>query len=390
MSSEAALGPAPDPDDASTHGPQETPGEGAAPLRPVSLVKAAQLGMADDEDQDDEAHTEEDPAAPSPRALVVPNLRPYLAVDAVTAREVGALATDLTRSAASPIWRGTLLVCRSLWRDVRTGTRVLGALGRAWFAAELAPKVKPLVRLLVAPGIAVYAVVRAANRVPAVEAVIPALMLCVLVPLLAERWAVLHVTRAKKDKKSALTARLTAVLDSVTAADTPSGDRTTQATEGQRPALNRDPVDEATPAPVEGPPLPPSRDDIARALHALAGTSSGVLFTALRDHLGYPSTKAVREALDEAGIRHRRGVRAEDANGPGVHREDFPPLPPPREGHPDPALLQVNAANTNTNNTANDAGEGLDAVDSDRGDHPFDVIPNPERGPTAWKVVPRS
>ncbi|WP_433341673.1 hypothetical protein [Streptomyces sp. CA-253872] len=395
MSSEAALRSAPDPDDVATNEPQETPGEGAAPLRPVSLVKAPQGPSTADthEDQDaeaDESRPEEDADdAPAPRALIVPNLRPYLAIDAATARELGALATDLTRSTAPRIRRDTLFICRSIqragrrifpgmWRDVRTGTRVLGALGRAWFAAELAPKVKPLVRLLVAPGVAVYAVVRVADRVPVVEAVVPALALCALVPLLAERWAVLHVARARKrkEKKPApLTARLAAVLDTPT---DPSGDQAAEAAE------------DVPPAPADNPAQPPSRDDITRALHALVGTSSGVLTTALRDYLGYPSTKAVREALKEAGFPPPRGVRAMGANGPGIHRRDFPPLPSPREGHPDPALSQVNAANNNTNNTGEGSEEGLDAVGNDRGERPFDVVPDPERGPTAWKVVPRS
>ncbi|MFB7115586.1 hypothetical protein ACFCYR_43085, partial [Streptomyces sp. NPDC056291] len=80
-------------------------------------------------------------------------------------------------------------------------------------------------------------------------------------------------------------------------------------------------------------PEPPSPEVVARALHTLVEEGRGVLLTTLRQHLGMPHTRALREVLDGAGIRVRPGVRAAAGNGPGVHLSDFPPPP----SSPDPA-----------------------------------------------------
>lgn len=150
--------------------------------------------------------------------------------------------------------------------------------------------------------------------------------------------------------------------------------------------LHRDPPAALEETPAEEAPAAPSREDIVRALHALVGGSSGVLHTALRDRLRYPSTRAAREALDAANIPSRPGVRAVGGNGPGVHHRDIPPLPPSREGSPGDSESAGQDANNNANNTGEEARKGLGV---ERSDYPFDVLPDPERGPTAWKIIPR-
>ncbi|MFJ6615440.1 hypothetical protein ACIQPT_34770 [Streptomyces sp. NPDC091289] len=95
-------------------------------------------------------------------------------------------------------------------------------------------------------------------------------------------------------------------------------------------------------------------DDITALIRALVGDAKGVLLTAVRDHLeqlapaGW-TTKDVRELLNDCEIPIRPGVRTPAGNGPGIHRDDLPPLPatPPT---PSDVVAAGQAANTNTNN----------------------------------------
>lgn len=63
------------------------------------------------------------------------------------------------------------------------------------------------------------------------------------------------------------------------------------------------------------------------------------------------STKDVRALLAEADIRVREGVRTPAGNGPGVHREDVPPLSPDDEAALVGDVVAGQNANTNANNT---------------------------------------
>lgn len=111
-------------------------------------------------------------------------------------------------------------------------------------------------------------------------------------------------------------------------------------------------------APPE-PPNSPSRETLTRALHHLYQGGSGVLHTALVQHLGLADSQAAKRALGEAGIPYRAGVRTPAGNGPGTHRSDFPPLPP-TPGPPQGTDVGAGqAANTNTNNAANTPREGF-------------------------------
>jgi hypothetical protein len=426
--SAAHLHAVPDPDDAPALAPaavETAPGEGAAVIELLDTVPAPTAPPEDvEEDQAAEAADElEDVEEPGeypdevepgeedvpPRAFALPDLRPYVTADRETAREFRSLAADVTRTTAPRVRRGLAPVVRGLWKIIRAGSVVVLLTLRAWFSGELAPKVPPLWRLVLGPLITGAAVFQTVVLYPwAPFFLVPAWP---LLAVIAQRWASGQADRAAKTKASGkggkgaakaspktFAARLTAALTP------PPAKRSPEVPEGAavEPAEDSPAEPPAEPGgegaeeagegpeetPVQEAPPAPSRDDLVRALHALVGGSSGVLDTALRDRLRYPSTRAVREALESAGIPHRDGVRAVGGNGPGVHRRDFPPLPPPREGAPGSGVVAGQDTNNNANNTGDGPGEGLDAEDSDPGrTYPFDTIPDPERGPTSWKIV---
>lgn len=106
----------------------------------------------------------------------------------------------------------------------------------------------------------------------------------------------------------------------------------------------------------EEPVAVPSPDDMADIVAEL-GTGTGVLLTALCAQLleEYPGTawktRDVRALLDLAEVRVREGVRvAGVGNGPGIHRDDVPPLPSPAPAH---TPVGVVAAGQDTNTNAN-------------------------------------
>lgn len=364
------------------------PGEEPAPVELLDAVPAP-AGPGEEDQAAEPAEDLEDAGepgeeAPPRRALALPDLRPYVTADRETVKGVG----------------------RGLVPVFRAGGVVVLLVLRGWFSGELAPKVRPLWRLILGPLLTVYAVGQTVALYPwALLLLVPALP---LVALIARRWAAVQADRAAKAKASAkasgkggkasakegskepakstpntFAARLAAALSrpSPEAPAEASPEPAEEPGEEAGEELEETPVQEAAPA--------PSRDDIVRALHALVGGSSGVLHTALRDRLRYPSTRAVREALEAAHIPSRSGVRAVGGNGPGVHRRDIPPLPPPREGSPGSGVVAGQGANNNANNAGEGSGEGLGVEGSDQAPrYPFDVVPDPERGPSAWRIIP--
>ncbi|WP_019548588.1 hypothetical protein [Streptomyces sulphureus] len=147
---------------------------------------------------------------------------------------------------------------------------------------------------------------------------------------------------------------------------------------------------EESPEPADQAPADPSRDDVIRALHQLVGEGRGVLLTTLRQHLSLPDTRAVRRVLGECSITIRTGVRAEAGNGPGVHRDDVPPLPSPQGSPQGPGVVAGQTANANANNAANAPEEGMRADSNEwtaeeiaKG---YRTVRHPERGPSAWKI----
>lgn len=360
------------------------------------------------EELEDAAAGEPGEEAPRRRALTVPDLRPYAVPDRDAVGELRDLAADVTRTTAPRIRRGLVPLLLALLLVLR-----------AWFTGELAPKVPALWRLVGVPLLVAYLAARTVATYPwAPLLLVPALPLAAVI---ARRWA----ARQAPAKPAAKPAGKADGKDGAEAAEEPAGKAPAgkagkggKAPAGKggkfgRPTLAArlaavlapapaEPSPEApaepspgTPAeasaePAEQPPAAPSRDDLVTALHTLLRGSSGVLHTTLRDHLRYPSTRAVREALDAAHIPSRSGVRSAAGNGPGVHRQDFPPLPPPREGSPGSGCSRRSEAFTNNNNGGEGPGEGL-GVEGSEGEreYPFDVVPDPSGRPNAWKVIPR-
>ncbi|MGV2914587.1 hypothetical protein [Streptomyces alfalfae] len=413
--SAAHLHAVPNPDDVPAPAPapaaaETPPGEGAAV---VGLLDAATVPTwpteeAGDEPGDQAAEEEPEQGHTPRRAFAFPCLHPYVVVNRGTAmelgRELGSLAADVTRTTAPRVRRGLAPVTRAVWRVVRAGTGVVFLVLRAWFVGEIAPKVPPLWRLLLGPLLTVYAVGQAVVLYPWAPLLLP--LAWPLLAVVAQRWADGRVKQAAKAKASGkggkgtakedgkaapktFAARLAAALHQPAAEASPEASAAVSA--GPAPASSAEVGEEAEETPVQEAPAAPSREDIVRALHALVGGSSGVLHTALRDHLRYPSTRAAREALDAAHIPSRPGVRAEGGNGPGVHRMNIPPLPPSQEGAPGSGVVAGQHANNNANNIGEGSREGL-AVDNN--DHerpyPFDVVRDPDGGPSAWRIIPRS
>ncbi|MGC0418360.1 hypothetical protein [Embleya sp. AB8] len=151
--------------------------------------------------------------------------------------------------------------------------------------------------------------------------------------------------------------------------------------DGEEP--HREPPGKADETPVEAPPAPHPMT-LLEALNHPRRRGRGVLLTALRDDLQLPHTRQVKQALDEAGIRWRAGVRTAAGSGPGVHASDVPPLPSPQGLPQSPtrdALVQVSAPTANANNaantTANSPGEELRAEIMDLDS--VTIRPNPSR-----------
>lgn len=333
------------------------------------------------------------------RVFALPDLRPYVTADRSTAKEFSSLAADITRATAPRVRRGIAPVLHCLWWLLRTGTIVPLLVAQGWFSGELAPKVPPLWRLLVCPLVAVAGVVQTVAVYPWSPLVLVAVWPPVAVA--ARQWAIGKVDQAEeaedsdkvgkapakdtgkasqkgkgKGRKATpkhLAERLAEVLARPLTG--PSPEASAEAFPEAPAEASAEPAQDPTTEPraeaaetlrQEAPPAP-SRDAIVRALHALAGDSSGVLDTALRDHLRYPSTRAVREALAKAGITHRSGVRAVGGNGPGVHRADFPPLPPSREESPGADVVAGQSANNNNANSGEEPREGFRVVRNDHG-----------------------
>ncbi|WP_413808158.1 hypothetical protein [Streptomyces sp. OE57] len=436
----AHLHAVPDHDDAPTRAPAAVTasGEGAAaverlaaipaPAYPPEEVEEDRAAEAGDEPEglgDEEESGELEEGGPR-RALALPDLRPYVTVNRATAKELGFLAAEVTRTTAPRVRRGLAPVARGLWWALRTGTTVLALVLRGWFSGELAPKVPPLWRLLLGPLVLIAGLAQTVATYPRS----PILLVAAwpLLAVIAQRWAAGQVQRAAKAKASgkdgkepakasgkttgkgaakasgksaarSFAARLAAALER------PSPEASPEAPAEASPEAAEEPSAEAAgevakeasveaagevakEASVEAP-AAPSREDIVRALHALVGGSSGVLHTALRDRLRYPSTRAVREALEAANIPSRPGVRAVGGNGPGVNRRDFPPLPPPREGSPGSGVVAGQQPTTTPTTLGEGPREGLDAEGSDPGRaYTFDVIPDTDRGPSSWKIIP--
>ncbi|MFE4796196.1 hypothetical protein ACFRFL_14030 [Streptomyces sp. NPDC056708] len=401
----------------------------------------------DDEDQDETAEdgvedlVDEDDEGAERRGWM-PDLRPYYDVRPLA--ELGPLAVEVGRVGGPPLLRvtsqglraltgGLLVLARGvgvLLVLLARGVGVLLVLLAGWLSGSLG-KHGSIGARFAGAGFLTYAVAKTAMRYPgAWWVVLVALLAAVILAGLGHIKAPEPKSQKKalakkkgageKDKKESpkgkdaptedgdeeaaevskedappeprrgLPGRLAGRLKS--GSDTPAQPSPDGAEEG--PGKGPEEVDgeigeDAEETPVENSPEP-SREAAIRALHHLYRGGSGVLHTALAQHLQLPHTKAVKRVLGEAGITHRPGVRTPAGNGPGVHHTDFPPLPPSQEGGQGSGVVAGQTANANANNAANVPEEGLGAYRTEwtkeelkRG---FRSVPDPDRGASASKI----
>ncbi|MGW1162550.1 hypothetical protein ACWD48_30995 [Streptomyces sp. NPDC002519] len=393
MTAPTHLRPVPDGDSASGKIPQgDDAGTSSSPAADAIddvLPPEQQVDRAGEPGEDD---------APR-RALAMPDLRPYVVVDRSTAEEFGSLVAEVTSTVGRRIVRRLAGVPRFLWTPLRTGTRVLLTVGRAWFTGDIAPKISPVTRLLVIPGLVVYAAAHTAAVYPLAPLVL--LPAWPAAAVIAERWATTQVLRtrlAKGTKPSAKQAR--GAARSLT-------DRLADVLKQPAHALSADAAGPSSAAPADGGTAtahaaretseeyvePPAEDPLTALLRELIGTDNGVhlqdLRPAMRERLPGlqdASDEELRERLLRAGYDPARKFRARGKAGrAGVHRDELPPLPSSSES-PSSVSGPLSAR-----------GEGLRPADSpprspllsgggDPAKSEVRIVPDPERGPSAWRV----
>ncbi|MGW3735175.1 hypothetical protein [Streptomyces sp. NPDC005148] len=323
----------------------------------------------------------------------IPSLRPYYDVRPLA--ELGPLAVEVTRVGGPPLLRATgrgLLV-------LARGVRALLALLFGWLSVNFGA------RSAVA-GFVVYAVVKTATRYPYARwFVLVALLAAVILAGLGH----IKAPEPKRQKKAPATKK--GAGEKGKSAPAENDEEATEVGNEDDPAQPRrglfgrlslrkgggtpakpspEAHGEGDESPLVEPSPDPSREELTRALHDLYRGGSGVLHTALAQHLPLPSTAVVKRVLDGAGIAHRSGVRTPAGNGPGVHHHDFPPLPLSQEGPQE----QADPANNNANNAASASREGFGACRTEWTREELEkghrIVPDTDRGPAAWTIEYRS
>lgn len=143
------------------------------------------------------------------------------------------------------------------------------------------------------------------------------------------------------------------------------------------PRTAKPPAEQPTEPPAEEPHPREilTRDHVALLLSGVYTEGSGVHLATLAEHLsqtrlvGLPptpwATRDVRALLARHKVRVRAGVRVPPAGGrEGVHREDFPPLPPPA---PEATVVGDVVPGQSNNNNADNAPS-----------YPFEVVDDPD------------
>jgi hypothetical protein len=322
----------------------------------------------------DEEELEDEEPAPG-RTLAMPDLRPYASLEWIPAvinagvegarrrrehapeRKAARKARKAERHAADePAARPRPWLMAV---DYLTGTRILLGHLIAWLGGEHGPKGMTVPARLGATGLSLYFAYRTATTWPVWGPVgLTAAYCCATL-------GVLHKQRAAQAKKkpSPKAAKTVTKTPEPPPADTLVEDAGEADEHAPGEAAEEVPEQSSVEAAVE-PPAPPSREVIAGALYGLYRGGSGVLLTALRQHLSLPHTRAVREVLGEAGIRVREGVRTPAGNGPGIHTDDFPPQPPSPDLYQGEAVVAGQSANNNNANaeSGGEKGFGVDGT----------------------------
>lgn len=377
-----ALHLVPEPDDEGTP-PHEAAGEhpGLAPAPAIEQDSAEGLHDAREADADADVEGDEDDVeeelAPQ-RAMALPDLRPYADVAAVpqliAAGVSAARQAQAVRRKKGKDAKGNRRPYRFLANavDVAAGSLAMLKYCRAWLYGECGSKNLTGGGRLLTAFVVGYVTFRTATTWP------------VWGPVgIGGAWTATAFVTAHRQRSSASKAKGAAGdspepaeqapagrwrWDRLTSrrrtADTPAPTSPAALGEGLAEGADRGPAEGEEEAPGEGrvePPALPSPEVLTGAVHHLYSGASGVLLTALRQHLSLPHTRAVREALDGAGIRVREGVRTPAGTGPGVHIHDFPPPPPSPGPTPESVVGAGQSANNNIANTGSEPKKGLRA-----------------------------
>ncbi|MBT3164005.1 hypothetical protein HTV80_12885 [Streptomyces sp. Vc74B-19] len=302
------------------------------------------------------------------RAVALPDLRPY--ADPRAAAGLAAAGLKASRRPARSLARRTAGALLALTRSLLTGSARLVSLILGWISGAHGPGGSVAARLggaVLAGGATAHTL--ADHPGPAGAALTAA---WALAALLAD-----HGKLDPRPKKTSSKGK--------PSTDTKPGTAVEKAPEHPRKGLAAwfrkapAPTPENTGKKAPEKPRPePSHDDLVRALHGLVGAGRGVLLTALRQRLQLADTKAVRALLAQHSIPTRPGVRAEGGNGPGVHRDDFPPLPP----SPDTPVGEDIVRGQRTNNNEPTPAP-WSAKELQQG---FRIVPDPDHGPSASRV----
>ncbi|MEV0016648.1 hypothetical protein [Streptomyces tendae] len=387
----AALHLVPEPDDEPTP-PPDTAGE----QQPTTAAAAAidhgrPPGDAEAADEttpaDDQADPHEEEPAPR-RALAMPDLRPYAdpswipavinaglegarrwrrgAPDRKAARRAAkAKAKAAAQAAGDPMGRARLVAMAT---DYLTGTRLLLGHLAAWLSGEYGPKDMNVPARLAALGLAGYSAVRTVLAWPTWGTLSLAVVYC------AAALGALHRHRAEHAEKK------------------PTGKAAKDVARKPGPP----PAQGADQTPAEGAEEAPAEPSLTALVRAEIGTENGVHLADLRPAMraAFPALaeatdEELREVLEQAGWDPSKKFRARGHAGrQGVHRNQLPPLPSPGGGPdhaPDHSPRGGDRARPANSPAAESSGDRAESGD-DRG---VDIIPDPERGPSAWKVVPR-
>jgi hypothetical protein len=396
----AALHLVPEPDDEPTPPPAKAAGEqppsGAAV---VDLDALDEPGDADTPEPDDVDELDDEPGEydeePAPqRALAMPDLSPYTSLDWVPEvinagaaaarrkREQGQLkraAEKEARAARKEAGESSPLLVMAI--DVVAGTVGMLRYGAAWLGGEGGPDSVSVPGRLGLTALAGYFYYRAVGTWP--DLAVAALIAVWFAGALGLR----HRARAEAVKKAAKKAgKGIAKRPGPPPAATPAAVLDEAADEG------------AEQAPVEAVDEAPKEDPLTALIRAEIGDENGVHLADLRPamraafpHLSGASDEALREVLTEAGWDPSKKFRARGVAGrQGVHRKQLPPLPSP-EGAPGalsgPALRGGDRPRPADSSKAESGGERPGEGRRGGGERDFDILPDPERGPSAWRIV---
>ncbi|BBA98311.1 hypothetical protein RVR_4446 [Actinacidiphila reveromycinica] len=396
--SAAHLHAVPDPDPEHDGDEHQEPGEQPVPVPALVTPPAVddQLDTAAvDEEPEREADGDEE-LGEQPESWM-PDLRPYCDVRPLA--ELGPLAVEVGRHAGPPLLRAVVRLVRAIGRFLRdvgkmirwyaAGVVVLLVLLAGWLSGSFGKRGSVGARFAGA-GLAAYAIAKTCTQFPAAPWITLALVIVIVAMASAGQISVPEKkAKGKKgDGKKGATERGGKKTSAKSKATADEGEEETapEADEEAAPAESRrglrallgarlkstpaepSPEDEKEapeeaaiepPEEAEEAPAAPSREDVIRALHDLYRGGSGVLSTALAQRLQLPHTRALREVLTAAGITPRPGVRTPAGNGPGVHRDDIPPLPSSERGPQGSGVVAGQTANANANNAGSGPEEGL-------------------------------